>query len=107
MPARRDRSASHAESPTLAAALGYLARGWSVLPLRPHDERPIRSWEEWQHAHPSEPQVRPWFTAWPEANLGIVTGAISGLIVLDVDAKSGSEEALAGEEALSGPMPPP
>lgn len=106
MPALRDHGAIPVDSPMLAAALGYLARGWSVLPLRPRDKRPIRSWEQWQHARPSEPQVRAWFTAWPEANLGIVTGAVSGLVVLDVDAKSGGEEALAGEAALAGPMPP-
>ena len=106
MPARRGREASDGGSPVLAAALSYLARGWSVLPLRPRDKRPIRSWQEWQHARPSEPEVRAWFTAWPDANLGIVTGAISGLLVLDVDAKGGGEAALAGEEARSGPTPP-
>lgn len=106
MPARRDRSTREGGSPTLAAALSYLARGWSVLPLRPRDKRPMRRWEEWQHARPSEPQVRAWFTAWREMNLGIVTGAVSGLVVLDVDAKSGGEESLIGEEALSGPLPP-
>lgn len=103
MPQRHDRTVE--DPPMLAAALRYLARGWSVLALRPRDKRPIRSWEAWQHARPSEPQLRAWFTAWPDANLGIVTGSVSGLVVLDVDAKSGGEDALAAEEALSGALP--
>ena len=33
--------------------------------------------------------IENWWANWPEANIGIATGAISGLIVLDVDLKNG------------------
>src|SRR5262249_15398402 len=34
------------------------------------------------------------WTQWPEANIGIATGAISGLVVLDVDPRHGGDESL-------------
>ena len=30
-------------------------------------------------------QVRRWWRRWPEANVGVVTGAVSGLVVLSID----------------------
>lgn len=35
--------------------------------------------------------VRAWWTQWPDANIGVATGEISGLIVLDVDAGRSAE----------------
>jgi hypothetical protein len=40
--------------------------------------------------------VRGWFQAWPDAGIGIVTGTISGLVVLDIDVRHGG-----GREDLS------
>ncbi|MCC7427603.1 MAG: bifunctional DNA primase/polymerase [Alphaproteobacteria bacterium] len=95
-----------AEPPALAAALDYLRRGFSVLPLRPREKRPILEWEAMQHAAPAEAELRRWFAKWPDANIGIVTGRVSGLVVVDVDPKHGGADALAAEERRSGPMPP-
>jgi len=100
------RNTAPAAGATLAAALGYLRRGWSVLPLRPRDKRPLVKWEGLQTARPSEADVRRWFAETPEANLGIVTGRISGLVVVDIDSKHGGNESLAAEEAAAGPLPP-
>jgi len=41
---------------------------------------------------------------WPEANIGIVCGAVSGLVVIDVDGPDG-EETLEALEADIGPLP--
>jgi putative DNA primase/helicase len=42
-----------------------------------------------------EAQIRTWWERWPEANIGIATGAKSGLVVVDVDGPKG-EAALKG-----------
>ncbi len=46
-----------------------------------------------------------WWTKEPQANVAIATGAASGLVVLDVDAKSGGDETLADLETLHGKLP--
>ncbi len=87
------------------AALAYLARGWSVLPLRVAAKLPLLRWEIFQTQRASAAEVERWFARWPDANLGIVTGAISGLVVLDVDPKHGGDESFAKLEARHGTVP--
>ncbi|MBI4522147.1 MAG: bifunctional DNA primase/polymerase [Gemmatimonadetes bacterium] len=72
-------------SDTLDAALSYLERGWSVLPVGAC-KRPLIPWREYQTRRPSPEQVRTWYAAYPEAGVGMVTGAVSGVFVLDLDA---------------------
>ena len=83
----------------------YLSRGWSIIPIRPGDKRPLVRWEEFQHRRPSEDEARGWLRAWPEAGIGIVTGGISGLVVLDVDPRHGGEASLERLEREHGPLP--
>lgn len=88
------------------AALGYRARGWSVLPVRPRDKRPLIAWERLQDEPPTEAELCAWFARWPEANVGVVTGAVSGLVVLDVDVGHGGRESLEALERDHGPLAP-
>jgi Bifunctional DNA primase/polymerase, N-terminal len=76
------------------AAKRYLARGWSVLPLRARDKRPLIRWEDLQKERPAEGDIAEWFRCWPDANIGVVTGEISNLIVLDIDPKHGGDASL-------------
>ena len=48
---------------------------------------PITKWKEYQSKLPTEDEVRDWFTTWPDANIGIVTGAVSNLVVFDLDSE--------------------
>lgn len=89
----------------LEAALGYLNRGWSLVPVIPHTKRPIIAWQSFQHRLPSKDEVEGWFDRWPTANLAVVTGAISGLVVIDIDPRHGGTESLAKMEARHGPLP--
>lgn len=75
----------------LNAALYYASLGWSVIPIRPKDKKPALKWEQYQTGRASEEQIRDWWEKWPRANVGVITGGISGIIVLDVDGPEGRE----------------
>ena len=85
-------------------ALDYLHRGWSVIPMRKRDKRPAIRWEDFQTVRASEQKVHDWFRRWPEDNVGIVTGAVSGLVVLDVDPRHGGEDSLKTLKREHGPL---
>jgi len=93
------------QSPIAQAALRYLNCGWSVLPLRRGDKRPLIRWEGLQQARPDAAIVGQWFAHAPDSNIGIVTGEISNLIVLDVDPKHGGDDSLAELERRFGSLP--
>lgn len=90
---------------TEQAALEYLKRNWSVIPVRARDKRPAIRWLEFQHRRAIESEVQGWFQRWPNGNVGIVTGAISGLVVLDIDPKHGGDASIAGLIREHGPLP--
>ena len=91
--------------PTKQAALAYLKRHWSVIPMHAHDKRPSIRWLEFQHRYASESEVQDWYAHWPDGNVGIVTGVISGLVVLDIDPKHGGDASLAKLIQEHGPLP--
>lgn len=69
----------------LDQALRYLAMGLCIIPLRPRDKRPkLGSWKEYQTRLSTEAELRSWF-ADGRSNIGIVTGAVSGVVVVDAD----------------------
>ncbi len=68
----------------LQAALHYLEKGFSVIPIRP-DKKPFTQWTEFQRRLATEAEIREWWDKWPKANVGIVTGEISGVFVVDCD----------------------
>jgi hypothetical protein len=86
-------------------AQGYRARGWSVVPVRPKAKQPLVRWQALQQRLATEGEIDQWFGLWPDANIGIVTGAVSGLVVIDVDPKHGGDESLAHLERERGPLP--
>ncbi len=88
-----------------AAALQYLARGWAVIPLEPKGKRPIVAWHQFHDERPTREQITVWFDDRPRANLGIVTGKVSGLVVIDVDPQHGGQDSLADLESRHGPLP--
>ena len=91
------------EHDKIGAALGYVERGWAVFPLYwirdgacacgkgdcdspgKHPRVP----NGFKHATKDEDQVRRWWERWPDANIGIRTGAVSGIFVLDIDGDTG------------------
>jgi len=100
---RMDKSKSN--SAHLEAATEYLNRGWSVVPAGERAKRPIIRWQPFQHQLPTAAQLDGWYERWPKANLAVVTGEISGIVVVDVDPKHGGTESLAALEAHHGALP--
>jgi len=88
----------------LTAALGYAGRGWLVIPLHtPNNGRCScgsggdckapgkhpRTRHGLKEASTDSRLIHSWWSQWPEANIGIATGADSGVLVVDVDNKGG------------------
>jgi len=73
----------------LAAALEYLKRGWSVIPIKHRDrsgKQPACRWKPYQETRPTEPQLRKWFARDGIDGLAVVCGQVSGgLVVRDFD----------------------
>jgi hypothetical protein len=80
--ARPDENASAAES-ALDAALNYIARGWSPIPIPIRSKNPGRG--KWQALRITAATVRRHFNGSPQ-NVGVLLGAPSGdLIDVDLD----------------------
>src|SRR6266446_3908236 len=94
-----------APNPCLSAALDYCERGWSVIPLEPRGKRPIVKWERYQSERPTRADARQWWRKEPNANVGIVTGRINKLVVLDVDPAKGGNQTLTDLEQEHGGLP--
>ena len=106
----------------LSAALSYAERGWCVLPThsiraddtcscggvagcKPGKHPRIRDWINKATSDPE--QIRKWWRDWPNANVGILTGKRSGIVVADIDCHGDSDglARLAEWEAEHGPLP--
>lgn len=72
----------------ITKALELQKIGWSIIPIG-DNKKPLVNWTEFQTRKATEQEVRSWFNSWPSANIGVVTGPISNLLVLDLDAKHG------------------
>jgi hypothetical protein len=88
---------------TLAWARFYAGLGWSVVPVRPGEKIPAIPWAGFQQARPPMAQLDDWFTV-GGYGIGIVTGRVSGIFVLDFDGEAG-QDLLARLEREHGPLP--
>lgn len=88
----------------LEAALSYASRGWQVFPLCPNKRTP-RTGRGLYDATTDPERIREWWAAWPDANVGVRTGAQSGLFVLAVDCDERGLSSLTRLEAEDGALP--
>ena len=82
-------------------AIEYLKLGWSVIPIswegsNKKPKTPLIKWEPYQHKLPEEGELLQWWAQWPQANIGIVTGELSGIVVVDIESLE-SQDAYAYE----------
>lgn len=72
----------------LETALYYAYLQFSVIPIG-NDKKPLIEWRKNQKEMADHETIRKWFQDYPNANIGIVTGQISGIVVIDIE-KGGS-----------------
>ena len=107
----------------LECALEYARRGCPVFPLHtPMPDRPNgcsckgetcskagkhpRNHNGFKGATIEAYQIRKWWTDWPDANIAIVTGKVSDVVVIDIDNKHNGSENLAALALEIGGIPP-
>lgn len=108
-------------NPLLASALEIAAWGWRVFPLhhpvnvggcsckqaekcQSVGKHPrIKDWQV--HASTDPTRIEEWWRRWSYANVGIVTGETSGIVVLDIDPGHGGEESLEEWQRRHGRLP--
>lgn len=100
------QSRPHPDASRELWALYYAGRGWPVVPLHSAEKTlcscsdPIcksagkhpRTQHGVKDASTDLEQIRRWWKQWPDANVGIATGVVSGLLVLDIDPSKGGDE---------------
>ena len=70
----------------LEQASEYIDQGWSILPVKPSEKRPyMTNWLQYQHVKATKEMAENWFTSLTGAGVGMVTGRISGVVVLDIE----------------------
>ena len=105
---RGQKPEPHAQARFETMALQYAALGWAVLPVygvvdgrctcaerncRSIGKHP-RTKNGLKDASTSPTVIAKWYRNWPDANVGIITGAQSGLVVLDIDPQHGGDDSL-------------
>lgn len=71
------------------AAIDLLTkREFSVIPVG-QDKKPLIAWQKYQKRLPTEDEITEWWKKWPNANPAIVTGTVSGIVVIDADGEAG------------------
>lgn len=67
-------------------ATEYANFGWSVLPVKPEEKRPVMTnWRQYTKTRPPVKVVESWFTKLSGVGIGVATGRVSGIVVLDVE----------------------
>jgi hypothetical protein len=104
----------------VAHALALAGLGWAVIPMHTiHGEgcscghpdcpspgkHPRIRWQEFERTAPEPRDLTSWWQRWPDANIGVVTGSASGVVVIDVDPRNGGDAVLAALEAEWGALP--
>ncbi len=81
-----------------------IAKEWadsvSIIPIEPKGKKPLLPWKEFTERMAPRAERAEWRKRWPGCNWGLVTGSISGYIVLDFDKDEG--RALFNEHKVAG-----
>jgi hypothetical protein len=91
-------------------AAPYLALGWRVLPLAMGEKIPAISTANgghgWKDATNDPAIIAEWSKRYPHANIGIATGKMSGIVIVDIDPRHGGFVTLARLAGAGFVFPP-
>lgn len=83
----------------LDAAIKYATKyKWAVFPCSPTSKKPLTP-HGCKDAKKSVGAIKAWWERWPDASIGIATGSVSGLVVIDEDLDE--DKGLNGYEAVT------
>jgi Bifunctional DNA primase/polymerase, N-terminal len=102
------------------AGLWYAANGFPVFPVHcapngrcscgesdcEHPGKHPHTRNGFKDATTDREQIVRWWRDWPDANIAIPTGKVSGLLVVDIDPRNGGNESWDSFIAKHGPSPP-
>src|SRR5579864_4874890 len=85
----------------------YISLGWFILPIVPGQKNPYIPWKHRRDQKPDLKEVQNWLQKWPQMSLGMATGHLSGVVVVDLDEQEGlaygkSHNLVSSVTALSG-----
>ena len=72
----------------LDAALMHLRAGKPVFIVDRATKKPLVAWKDYQDRLPTEREVKIWWTQYPDANMGMATGHLAGVVVIDCDSEA-------------------
>jgi hypothetical protein len=90
----------------LGPALELAARGFAVFPLAPRSKVPLAGTRGSLDATRDPARIVRMWQREPSGNIGLATGAASGIWVLDVDDRHDGAATMRGLVAELGPLPP-
>lgn len=106
----------------LESALALASRGWPILPLHSPTSgqrarcscgdsacdsigKHPRTAHGLKDATTDAATIRAWWALWPAANIGVRTGAESGIFAIDIDPRHDGDTSLTALEAKHAPLP--
>lgn len=72
-------------------ALQFSVDGYSIMPVGKDKKPLLPSWKLLQTSPADDNQIEKWWDKFPQANIGIITGKVSGISVIDVDTYHGGD----------------
>jgi hypothetical protein len=96
-------SENNPQKPLLSAALDYAANGIAIFPIKERDKSPLTK-NGFKDASTDPETIAGWWGEWPNANIGLPTGEVNRVWVLDIDGDEG-KEAFDGLVAEHGEIP--
>ena len=84
--------------------IAYAQSEWHLFPLKPRSKEPATR-HGFRDATTDTASIKQCWSKHPDFNVGIATGAVCGIFVIDIDPRHGGDETLADLESEHGKLP--